>query len=172
MSKETIIRVLCDNHEAGYEVFGREVVVAFGGGDRPRAIDLCEECEKELVSPLRDLLDELGQPVLGPLVVPKKPKKKPKKSSNATKIGVYVCPVPGCNNPRTGKPNAHGTRATLNSHVLSVHDIGLGAVEALYGIQTGDGDPALLPIRCPSCEQRFSTVQGLALHGQRSHDSG
>lgn len=71
MSKEIIKRTWCDNHERqGIQEPGEERRIDLGNG--PRALDLCDPCDKELLEPLRELLGESGQPVLTPPAQPKK----------------------------------------------------------------------------------------------------
>lgn len=110
---------------------------------KPRTLDLCDTCYKELVQPLVDLLAEQGAPVDAPA----KGKAHGATSSPRAAVqgvgsvllpqdaggeaqGGYRCLVPGCTQRGAGSPN----RAAFSAHLRYAHpDLGgVAGYEATY----------------------------------------
>jgi hypothetical protein len=91
----------CDIHLADDEHrSGKPVQITIGG--LAREIDLCNECTKEYVEPLRELLEAVGQPLdRAPAPTPLKDKE-------------HVCPVAGC-----GREYAY--LKSLTEHIVKAH---------------------------------------------------
>lgn len=121
------------------------VVVALDGG-KPRALDVCERHNKELVEPLRELLAELGQ-----LVDP----------ASSHSSSEHVCSIAGC-----GKSYKSGQ--SLGKHMRRVHNMAMGD-------QSSPAEPlpdeSHMRHQCPEegCDRGFDTPQGLGAHRSRLH---
>lgn len=168
MAKEIV--AWCDSHLSDDEdsrVPGSEVKIAIGDA-MPRAIDLCPECFKALVEPLRELIAHEGQPVR-PADETKKQRRRPMGRRSVfveREDGRIDCPDPECG-------ASYQSRSTWRKHLKNVHDLGVNEAEALYGSNISADDPQLpldeLPYACPDCDKRFAAMQGLGSHRARSH---
>jgi len=110
--KETRIYAWCDAcAKAGQRVEGKPVPVAVDGRN-PRVIDMCEPHEKELVAPLRDLFETVGQPLDSGTTT---------SATNTNKS--KVCDYPGCGRSftpqglATHRSRAHGIASTTSSAI-------------------------------------------------------
>lgn len=72
MSKDVVIHIWCDWHmtHSATKVEARELP-PITLGSKTRTIDLCEQCDKEFVGPLAQLLDEFGAPPTPPTTTPR-----------------------------------------------------------------------------------------------------
>lgn len=105
MARELIVKTWCDNterHGSGVNIEAQTYVVAIDGG-KPRQLDLCDVCTKELLVPLRELLDAHGQPLDAEPIAP---------ASSSEKTG-KLCPDCG---------KSYGTNKGLREHRKNVHD--------------------------------------------------
>jgi uncharacterized C2H2 Zn-finger protein len=140
----------CDKHLAQDEqVPAGTVQVALDGGD-PVELDLCDPCAKEVLDPVRALVDEYGQPTAD--------------QGGSTGDPVYHCYARGCD-----KTFAHGRN--LQKHLERIHgfvlpDAALGT-EVVQVATDAEGKPVY---PCPECGREFRKPQGVAAH--RSHVHG
>ena len=154
MAREIILRTWCDPCLVEEkQVEGQELPpLTLIPGRKPRVLALCEVHRKEFYEPLVELLAEHGQAVDSdghPIPGTRGPYKK--KVTPLAGEGAFPCPAEGCN-------YVGGTKNRLQSHARSVHDVTLAELE---------GEP--LPHACPTCEKKFSSPQGLAVHLSRTH---
>jgi hypothetical protein len=91
--KEIQVIAWCDGpHDGDSHVLATEQITVQIDRLKPKAIDLCESCVKELVEPLRVTLIEFGVDPTGAL-----PKvSKPAKQQAAAQEQTHSCPVAGC----------------------------------------------------------------------------
>lgn len=138
----------CDVHLAKDEqVVAQPVRVGIDG--QLVELDLCEECTKLFVQPVRELLAAHGQPI---------------RPDELT-----------CN--QCGK--SYAKRDTLRKHLERKHGLGVGAAIASPSSSTAAvlGQPQLdvaVPeaeklYECPDCDRRFETPQGAGAHRNRAH---
>lgn len=141
----------CDLHLArdNEQVPASSVQVTLDHG-MPMELDLCDPCHKELVEPLRLLLDEHGQPV----------KQDTRPTTSPTGRPLIPCPAPGC-----GKQYAQ--KRGLEKHMAKYHPE--QADEQLPGFappaQGNDEDGYL----CPECGRHFTRPQGVGRHRLSAH---
>lgn len=151
MAREILVKLWCDPCLAQDErVEGRELpplLLPELTGRRPRVLTLCERHEKEVYTPIVELLEEHGQPVNEEGV--------PSSSGTlAPSLQPVNCPECGHTSPN---------RAALAGHARKRHDKTLGEV---LGEET--------PYKCPECEAEGRTyasgrAQGLAAHRRQVH---
>lgn len=143
----------CDKHLAQDEqVPASTVQVSLDGGNLVE-LDLCDPCDKEVLEPVRLLVEEFGQPT----------------TEDGSPIGAsgeahYHCYARGCD-----KTFAHGRN--LQKHLDRIHgftlpDSALGT-EVVQVKQDAEGKPVY---PCPECDREFRKPQGVAAH--RSHVHG
>lgn len=151
MAREVLIQWWCDPCLADdVKTPGRELSplqLPELTGKRPRVITLCEQHEKELYTPLVELLEEHGQPV----DEEGNPTGKGRTPSSATPAYMEPITCPDCGHEA---PN----RSALSSHSRGQHGKTLGE---LLGLP--------LPHVCPECDYRSSRPQGLAAHRRQKH---
>lgn len=122
-------------------------------GDEPQELDLCEVCAKELLEPVRTLLEEFGQPVA---------------PGSGSRVGAsgephYHCYARGCD-----KTFAHGRN--LQRHLKRIHDMELPD-SALGGeVVEVEVDPTGAPTYpCPECGKYFKKPQAVGAHRAKVH---
>lgn len=165
MAKEVLIHVWCDAHSAREEkVPGSTFTVALGG--KNRVIDLCETCEKELISPLAQLLDEFGAP---PEVDTASPAPAPKKRVKASPSGqrheqiMLTASVTGIRHGRT----PDGPRDAQCLWCPMDYAGGSGFLRHLKVVHGFQGLGEALGTTCPVCGKEG--MQALGAHLVRAH---
>lgn len=149
MAKEIV--AWCDRHLASDEQVPATTVQVTLDNGMPIEIDLCDPCHKELVEPLRLLLDEHGQPV-----------RSQDRSSSASH-----CPMPGCDKSFAGPRQ-------LQKHVERIHDTVLP--DEVFGnavpspASTDEKGETIYPCPEPDCDRTFKRPQAVGAH--RSHVHG
>lgn len=149
MAQEMRILTWCDNTKRHGEadVPGRALPPLAVGKDKPRDLDLCDECRVELYEPLKALLDTEGR------ATDTGRRKNRKKAAEATTSTAEPYRCDDCGKT-FAKP--HG----LATHVNIKH-------------KDGPAEPTLLddtqPHPCPDCDRSFAKPQGLNLHRVRAH---
>lgn len=139
----------CDVHLAqDVQTPGSPMRVALGDA-APLELDMCDDCVKELVEPLRLLVAEHGQPL----------------ADAEPSDNLLHCPMPGCR-----KVFTHGRN--LQKHMERVHDTTLP--DSVLGdalvVQSTTDDSGETIYPCPECDRTFKRPQGVAAH--RSHVHG
>lgn len=151
-----VIVAWCDPHMADDEqVPGKSFQIALDG-QKPVEVDLCEQHEKEFLTPLLLLLGEVGQPVVEPTA--------------KVKVKRFTCPE--CQ-------KGLSSRDSFGKHLRNQHGKGLGEIEEVTASQEGvapasapevtDAGPRPLAFPCPSCERSFETPQGRGAHRSSTH---
>lgn len=105
MAKELITRIWCDKCALN-DVHSEARAFTVNLGAKTHEVDLCETCEKELIEPLRALIEEQGQPVT-------------KGSGKSAGTGSAKAKANVC--AECGK--AYATRKGLRNHMRDIHDI-------------------------------------------------
>lgn len=139
----------CDNHLAKDEQVPASTVPATLYNGMPMEVDLCEPCEKEIVEPLRLLLEEYGQPV---------------QEGGSEQDNLLHCPLPGCT-----KKFTHGRN--LQKHMERVHDTTLpdSVLGAELVVQKTTDTSGATVYPCPDCERTFKRPQGVSAHRFQAH---
>lgn len=143
-----VIVAWCDPHMANDEqVPGTSFVFSINEG-KPIEIDLCEQHEKEFISPLMELLEDSGQPVV----------------LEQKSVG------PGGPKRPCGQCGKELTREGMRKHYMTHHGMERpaagDAVREIFG--SVHGRPAVR--RCPECGDEFDTPQGMGAHRRSVHN--
>lgn len=171
MARQIIQRVWCDpcmlQADGDDEVLveATEVTVAFGAM-KPRVIAVCEVHSKELIEPLRDMIQGL------PTVDGGNPGSGRPKAAVAAENEVE-CLVPGCGARLKN-------RGSLSSHVRQSHDMPLVEYRKQYeqgqGQLTLDDEPEKIKVECnvEGCSKTYNinpkrANQVLAIHRSNAH---
>jgi hypothetical protein len=143
---------------------GNPFVVSLGVTMKPKEIDLCETHEKELLTPLRELLGEVGQPV-GEGILPGMPATP---ASDAEKKDCPQCP-----------PGRTLTREGLRGHMRKIHGMDRTAANDVVRDTFGGNARVQKPFseQCPECkaagvpvdESTYDTPQGFGAHRKAAH---
>lgn len=142
MAHRLVIDDLCDRHLVvdGAEVQAvSSVPVTLEG--QPRVLDVCAECEAEVLGELRRLYARLRRPET----------EEKRRGQPQAKAKAHACPL--CS-------SSFGARTTLTGHMTRAHGMSLGEYEAQ---QSGEG------LACPDCPRSFSSAQGLSMHRRKTH---
>jgi hypothetical protein len=148
MAQEIQVVLHCDRClRDGFRTAQADTVTVVIDG-QARKVELCDQCGKELVEPLRDALDIYGRPAGDSAPVVDGPAGRDPRARD--------CPVPGC-------PEA---TPKLRQHVRMAHG---DAAEKQYL-------PPLPRYRCPEPDcprgvpgRELAGTVGLAVHGRQSH---
>jgi hypothetical protein len=152
----------CDVHmEKDERVPGSTVTIAIDN-KKARALDLCEQCHKELLGSLLEVLE--GARIAAnanPPVGHDDEGSQPRRSQPQRDMSCPICAEEG--------QQYHVTkRSTMRDHMRHNHDVVLADFESRLG-ETLDGLP--LPYKCdfPGCGLRFSHPQGMGAHRRYTH---
>ena len=150
----------CMNSEE--ETPGKSFQVALGENAKPKEIDLCESHEKEFLAPLRELLGEVGQPIMASQQLTLDV------DSNKARKQCPKCPE-----------ERMLTREGLRGHLRKLHFIERAAandiVRDVFGLERTHR-PFSEP--CPECKEAgdlpveqytYDTPQGLGAHRKSAH---
>lgn len=127
------------------QVAGHSFQIAVNGA-KPVEVDLCEQHEKEFLSPLLELLDDSGQPV--------------EQRATTSVSGRKQCSM--CEKVLT--------REGLRKHLMTQHGIERRAAGDV--VREIFGTPSNVKVGerpCPDCGQKFDTPQGLGVHRRTKH---
>lgn len=158
MAKEIVTRVWCDNaanHEEDDQAPAQTFTVAFGN-HKPKELDLCDVCSKQIVTPLLEMLEEHGQPVGASIPMagkkrgPYKKKQAPEDALFEGAEGQQSMTCPTCQGSYT-------SRDSLREHMRKRHH------------QKIDGSPMGGDYECPDCDMTFAKPQGLGVHRRHMH---
>lgn len=142
MAQELITYIWCDNHPEDEKVPGRTIDIPFG--PKPMTLDLCEPCEKELLEPVRVLLEEHGAPI-----------KAFKTAKNQGKAVNYDRVQQAC----TECDQILYSKSGLRRHLREQH-----------GIRPKPSRDYGGPFPCPECGEEFHSPQGVGVHRAKLHD--
>lgn len=124
----------------------RTVAVVIDGG-KPLTVDVCERHDKEIVQPLRELLEAHGSKLDAASAAP----------ARAATVGRRLCPHCGA---------SLKSADSLAKHIRRSH----GDHDETPDQPTPPSvDESELAHACPDCERRFATPQGLGAHRSRLH---
>lgn len=145
-----IIVAYCDgpNHDDDERVAGTPVRIALDDA-AAQEVDLCDDCRKELVSPLADLLADLGQPVQ-------------KATSQSPSRNSVRKSCPECGSEFTRDGMRKHLRGFHDKEVMEVGNI----VRSLFGSKRHQAGQLLT---CPECGDEFDTPQGRGAHRKQIH---
>lgn len=126
---------------------------------KPRKLDLCEVCDKDLLGALLEVLED------APIVREGGDEPSSSSGEGMNKRKRLDCPVCAAE----GESHIVFARSSMRNHFDEQHDIGLIEWESQQG-STIDGKP--LPFECdfPGCGLRFSHATGLGAHKRHVHD--
>lgn len=170
MAQEVI--TWCDPHLAKKDerVPGKPRTIFVDGG-KPKVVDMCDPCDKEILQPVRDLLAEFGRNSDAAPRPPINPGGN-KRGRKPHPDNVLTCPFEDCKDGPDGSPYTAGTRTSMRTHFLDTHDVSLPVWEGRNG-KSIDGQE--IRFRCVGkvgsrkCEAGFTTSQGKASHEFAEH---
>lgn len=160
MAVELIRAVWCDAHMQTEEQVPGETITISIDGAKPQEVDLCSECDAEILGQLRELLAEDGRDAKASsrrLTVAAS-----SKAPAASPSQFVKCPIKGC------PDNYEGTRQNMRSHLENQHGTTLAKEETKLG-RTLEGEK--LNHFCPEkdCGLGFNRSQSLGVHMKRTH---
>lgn len=139
----------------------RSIVIALDGM-KPKEIDLCELHDKELITPLRELIGEVGQPAGTEQLM------LPTGGSDLEKKDCPQCP-----------PGRSLTREGLRGHMRKIHGMERTAANEVVRDTFGGTTRTRKPFseQCPECKAEgvdiltstYDTPQGLGAHRKSAH---
>lgn len=141
----------CDVHMARDENVPASSFRVALDGSQPVEVDLCETCDKELLGALRELIEEVGQPVSTRMAHP-------------TSGGSEKAACPECGNELT--------KEGMRKHMMRAHGkTRIQAGEIVRGLgYTKKRDQQAGSYICPECQDEFDTPQGRGAHRRSVHD--
>lgn len=143
-------------------VEAREMPPITIGQKKARILLLCEMHEKELITPLDELLTDMGQIVDTPARGMQAPR--------TYRSGSYPCPVPDC----VKHDNPFGHEQSLRGHARKMHDATIGELVTEHGRPEGAADVPIFAAPdevypCPECERKFNKASALGRHRLAKH---
>lgn len=157
----------CDPHlDEDERVYGTRRQIALNG-QAPKVLDVCDDCEKEILGPVLTALELYGRSPKAPPGSGSKKKRKEQESSQQSRAQEGMsCPVPDCETDQV-----FHDRSTIRGHVRSIHDEDLPVLEARAG-KTVEGLTIKFLCEEPNCEAGFATPQGRGAHMSHRHGYG
>lgn len=159
MAEEIVRHRWCDVHMGRGEREPGQARVITVDGRKPRKLDLCEVCDKELLGPLLELLEEAPIAREGATAGGVLP------DGDTNKRTRLDCPV--C--AEEGGSHIVFARSSMRNHFEEQHDIGLIEWETQNGA-TVDGKPLKFECDFPGCGLKFTHAQGMGAHKRSVHE--
>lgn len=179
-----IIVVTCDPHadrgEDGVPATPRTLSRGLDPHKAEVVVDMCDDCDKELLEPIRQLIDAYGQTTHGA-----PPQRRTRRATatqpalsahgdaiDRTDPGIYICPLEGCPHGE-GDNDPYVRRTSFNVHAQRDHGTTLQALEAEYGNINQVADPKwqryLTQYKCRWCDETFPKTTARGRHEASMH---
>jgi len=194
MAKQIVITCdpCADAGRAGVSATPRELPTDLDHHKRLVVVDMCDDCDKELLEPVRVLLREHGQTSHAPAPTPRRGRPPKQRSGryapapvsasgeqiNRSEQGAYLCPFDNCRHAdRPGvsvdKLRPLIRRPSMRAHLHTKHDVELFDAEEQYGnlnhIDEERFDGLLTKHECRWCDAKFPAAQARGKHESEEH---